>query len=172
MFIKNLKLPESQLEKDFFLLDNFLDKVPIIVNQLVEKIQETNSEVFERMEIKFSIPELFKSQFEFLINAKREFKIQQLTTIREIYSKLTENGLTEDSLNLKMNVLNWFWYKVEKLLPDLLNTKNHSLFEKFIYQLKSILISLSNALGINSDLFEEAFDLLLSFLEMIKNKNI
>lgn len=168
MFIKNLKLPESQLEKDFFLLDNFLDKVPIIVNQLVEKIQQTNSDVFERMEIKFSISELYKSQFKFLINAKREFRIQQLTNVREVYSKLTENGLTEDSLNLKMNVLDWFWYKVKDLFSKLSDKDNHSLFEKFITQLKSTLVSLLSALGINADIFEEALDLLTSFLEIIK----
>src|SRR5690606_18509787 len=100
-------------------------------------IQEINSDVFHRMEIKFSIPELFKRQFEFLRIYREKLKFEKSLNIREIYYKLTENGLTENSLNLKMNVLDWFWYKVKDLFSELLNIDNHSLFEKFITQLKS-----------------------------------
>lgn len=170
MFIKGLQLPESPLEKDFFLLDNFLQELPAVVNQLVERLQEVNSQIFTQMEIKFSISELFKEQFEVLRTYKRNLRLELLTNVKEIYYKLTENGLTENSLNLKMNVLDWFWDRVKDLFSNLENIGNHSLFEKFINQLKSILVSLLSALGINSDIFEEAFDLLSSFLEMVKRK--
>lgn len=169
MFINNLNLPDSQSDKDIFLLDNFLQKLPEVVTQLTRKLSEINSDILNEMKIQFSVPDLFKEQFSFLNEAKRKLTIRKNSSSENLYTKLTENGLTENMLILKMKILDWFWKKTDNLSFSIKNVKNSNLLRQFINLLKSLLCSLLSALGLNSDVYQECFDLLSGILEM-RNK--
>lgn len=169
MFIKNLDLPESQSDKDIFLLDNFLQKLPEVVTQLTEKLNEINSNIFNVMEIQFSVPDLFKEQFSFLNEAKRKLTLRKNSNLEILYTKLTENGLTENMLILKMNFLDWFKEKTDNLFFSVMSVEDTNIIKGYINLLKSLLCSLLSALGLNSDVYQECFDLLSGILEM-RNK--
>lgn len=169
MFIKNLDLPESQSHTDIFLLDNFLQKLPEVVRQLTENLNNINSDILNEMKIQFSVPDLFKEQFSFLNEAKRKLTLRKNSNLENLYAKLTENGLTENMLILKMNFLDWFKEKTDNLFFSVMSVEDSNIIKGFINLLKSVLCSLLSTLGLNSDVYQECFDLLSGILEM-RNK--
>jgi hypothetical protein len=170
MFYQNLELPSNEIERDFFLINNFLKNVPTVVNHLADAFR--NNAQFEIDEIKgfkdFDV--VIKSE----IGKLDAISSQILERLREqsddSYKNLAKVGLTNDTLSAKLQMLDWLWYKIkgENERGTLRNSLNDSFFTQFINMLKSVLKSLFNAFELNSDLFEEALDLLNAFKELAK----
>ncbi len=164
MFYKIDKIPDDEYNKDIFLSSNFLEKCPEVVKSIAYELSMMTLDVTDKMYT--NVEEIMASTFEFLVNSKRDFKIESVTNPKELYKKLSENGLTGESLYAKLKVLDWLWEKAQKLFNDLLGGKFYHLFNALLNQLKSILKSILNAQGFPFDIFEEAFDLLNSFLPL------
>ena len=166
MFYKDENFSQESPKKEFFLLNNFLDKIPLVVDEIAIQLEGMSIEEIDKMKTHFSLSKIMNDTFQLIAQGKRDFKIEQITNPKEIYIKLTINGLTGDTLSAKLSLLDWLWEKAENLFTFLRDGKHITLFYQLINQLKSILSSLLNCLGINTDIYNEAFDLLMSFLEM------
>lgn len=166
MFYEELKFQEESPSKDFYLLNNYLDKIPAVLSGVASGLEEMSIREIDNMRTHFSISQIIDETFRLLAQSRRDFKIEQINTPQELYTKLSLNGLVGETLVAKLSVLDWLWKKAEPLLITLRNGENTSLFYQLMNQLKSILSSLLNCLGINVDIFSEAIDLLMSFIEM------
>jgi hypothetical protein len=164
MFYKTDNMPNDELSKDILLIINFLEKCPLVVKEISTDLTMMTLDVTDKMYL--NLEEIMASTFEFLVNSKRDFKIESVTSPKELYKKLNENGLTGESLYAKLKVLDWLWEKAQKLFNDIRGGKFYHLFNALINQLKSILKSILNAQGFPFDIFDEAFDLLNSFLPL------
>jgi hypothetical protein len=168
MFYKSIKLPEQDIDKDFFLINNFLEKCPEIVKKITMELSMMSIEVTND-EMDLNIEKIIDSTFELLVNSKREFKIESITNPKILYKKIFENGLTSESLIAKLKILDWLWEKSQEFFNDLRGGMYYNLFHALINQIKSLLKSILNALGFPTDIFEEALDLLNSFLPICNN---
>lgn len=166
MFYNIENQPENTLEKDFFLIDNFLKEVPNVVNKIAIEFQDMAQDEIDDMKEFINLKEIIESQFKFLLIANRDFKIEQVANPKELYKKLSDNGLAGESLYAKLQVLDWLWKRAKEKFVTLMSGLNNSLYASLINQIKSILGSILNALGINSDIYDEAMDLLFSFKEL------
>lgn len=170
MFYKELNFQEESPSMEFYLLNNFLDQTPKIVDTIAVNFQEMSYEEVDNMKYKFSLSKIMNETFQLISRIKMDFKIEQVTNTKDVYSKLAENGLVGEFLIAKLSVLDWLWEKAESLFVTLRSGQNTNLFYQLINQLKSILSSLLNCLGFSADIFNEAIDLLMSFIEM-SNQN-
>ncbi len=166
MFYKELNFIEESPSKEFYLLNNFLDKTPTLLSGFASALEEMSIKEIDEMRTHFSISIIIDETFRLIAQSSRDFKIEQINAPKELFTKLALNGLVGESLVAKLSVLDWLWKKAESLLITLRNGKNTNLFYQLLNQLKSILSSLLNCLGINVDIFNEAIDLLMSFIEM------
>ena len=124
MFYKTLSYPQESPQKEFYLLNNFLDKTSIVVDEIATNLMTMTIEEVDKMKTHFSLSDFMKEQFQFLAQAKRDFKIDQVINSKEIYAKLTINGLTGDTLLVKLSALDWLWEKAERLFA-FLTQSNH-----------------------------------------------
>ena len=168
MFYKLESIPEDSLQKDFFLINNFLNKLPDAVKKIAEDFHDIADDDPEIIKVYGNIKDVIVSNFGFLINAERDIKIEEVTNTKEIYTKLANNGLTGDSLYVKLQMLDWLWYKTKDNPETLKSGLNDSFYSALINIIKSILSSILNALGFPSDIFNEALVLLNSYKEMSK----
>ena len=168
MFYKLKNIPDDSLQKDFFLINNFLNELPNAVKKIAEDFHFITQDETENIENYVNIKDVIISNFELIINAKRDFKIEEVTNTKEIYTKLAINGLTGENLYAKLQMLDWLWYKTKDNPETLKSGLNDSFYTALIKLLKSILSSILKASGFPTDIFEEALDLLNSFKEMGK----
>lgn len=167
MFYKIENTPTDAFNRDLYLINNFLKEIPKVVDEVAENLQDMAVDEIDKMNY-FSLPDLINEHFKLLVNAQRQLKVEQVLDSKGIYIKMSDNGLTGESLSAKLQVLDWLWEKAQKLFIDLKEGEFHDLFSSLINQMKSILKSILSVLGIDSDIFEEDFDLLISVLEMCK----
>ena len=166
MFYNLENTPGDSLQKDFFLINNFLNEIPNAVKKLAEDFYFIADN--DDTDLHGLIKDVIISNFGTLIDVKRDFKIEETTHTEEILKKLANNGLTGDSLYAKLQMLDWLWYKTKDHPETLRSGLNDSFYTALINILKSILESILNALGFPSDIFKEALVLLNSFKEMAK----
>ena len=171
MFYNIESLPSNEPEKDFFLLNNFLDNVQVATKEIAGYIDVMSVDETDKLSFSFSLENIIEEHFKLLVNAKREFKIEQVMNPKELFTKLTNNGLVSEVLHVKLMTLDWLWEKFKNNINRLKDGTKSTLFLQLLNQLKSILKSLLNVLGISSDIFEEDFDLLMSMLEMCNQNN-
>jgi hypothetical protein len=165
MFYKNLELPNNDFEKDVFLLRNFLDKTPTLLDTIAYEFKQMTAEVFLDVH-SLDIQRIVNSTFEKLRIARVDLGIDAVLDDKLTIEKLTNNGLTGESLYAKLISLDWLWEKAQKLFLNLRDGLNLDIFQTLLNQIKSILRSLLLALGIDSDIYDECIDLLLSFSVM------
>ena len=170
MFYKIDNIPDDEYNIDIYLSSNFLEKCPEVVKSIAYELSLMTVEVTDKMNIQ--IEEMMEKTFELLVISRRDFKLESVTNPKDLHKKLSENGLTGESLYAKLKVLDWLWEKALKLFTEftLRGGKFYHLFNALINQLKSILKSILNALGFPTDIFEEALDLLSSFLPLCDTK--
>lgn len=169
MFYQNLELPSNEVERDFFLINNFLKNVPIVVNHLVDAFRDIAQIEIDEIKGFKNFNEVIKSE----IGKLDAISGQILERIRvqsdESYKNLEKVGLTRNTLSAKLQMLDWLWYKMKDFVDTLKWSWNDSFFTQFINMVKSVITSLFNAFGLDSDLFEEALDLLNAFKEIAKD---
>jgi hypothetical protein len=170
MFYKKISFEEESPSKEFYLLNNYLDKLPFVLNEITSRIDDMSIEEIDNMRTRFSISKIINETFQLLAQTRRDFKIEQINVPKELYTKLAHNGLVGDALVAKLSAVDWLWEKALSLWDTLRNGENTTLFYQLFNQLKSILSSLLNCLGFSADIFNEAIDLLMSFIEM-SNQN-
>jgi hypothetical protein len=168
MFYNLENTPENSLEKDFFLINNFLKETPKVVSEIADMFQNNAFDETDNISGYVNIKDVIITNFGFIINDIRDFKIEQVTNTKEIYTKLTDNGLTNDSLYAKLQMLDWLWFKTKDHPETLRSGLNDSFYTALIKLLKSILLSILKAIGLPFDIYEEALELLNSFKEMGK----
>jgi Zn-dependent oligopeptidase len=161
MFYKNLDLPSSNPEVEFYLIRNFLNVTPEFLKSIAERLREMTFDLTDYSYL--DLEKIVSETFERLTLAKREFSIEVITSAKELFRKLEEHGLTGEFLIAKLKTLDWLWEKAQNLFESLMSGLNVSLFNALLNQISSILSSLMSALGLNSDVFKECIDLMLSF---------
>ena len=171
MFYKTEGLPEEIINKDFFLLNNFIDNTQVVTKAITIEFQDMCQEVIDSMKYQFSLKDIIEEQFNSLSIAKRDFRIEQALNLKELYRKLAENGLTSDSLYAKLQILDWFWEKCKINFYELRGGLSQNLFNSFLTLLSDVLESILNALGFKVDIFKESLSLLKSLIEMCNTKN-
>ena len=175
MFYTDLIKPGSSPEVEFFLINNFIEKIPLVVNKITINIQEMCQGEFEKKKYDIDLKKFIEDDFKLLLVAKRDLKIEQVANTETFFKKLSENGLTGESLFTKLKVLDWFWEKAKNNFYELRGGNNengnfYNIFFSLLNQMKSILKSILNLLNISSDIFDEIFDLLISLLEMCNTR--
>lgn len=168
MFYPIDNIPEDELAKNFFLLKNFLEKTPVVIEELAVKFEENAYDVTDELPYYVNVKEVIISTFEQLQSAQLDFKLEITLNPKELTERLSANGLTKDSLIAKLQMLDWLWQTAKDKIYDLRNNLNDSLFTALIRQLKSILKSLLESLGFSDDIYDEALELLNSFKELGK----
>lgn len=173
MFYDIENRPSENPQKEYFLLNNFLDKIGGVTAEITEMVMLMSVEVTDELKNwnNFSVKDIMDEHFKTLINAKRDFGIEQVINSKELYTKLSNNGLVGEILDVKLVTLDWLWEKVKENYNSLRDGTKSGLFNQIFNQLKSLLTSLLKALGLPTDIFEENFDLLISLLEMAKQEN-
>jgi hypothetical protein len=164
MFYKNIELPNNTLDRDAFLLLNFLKQTPAVLKKLAEDFFDMNTDFHDKENV--NIIEIVEKTFDQLKSAQRDFKIDVILTTKATFEKLEQNGLTGKSLAAKLKVLDWLWEKCKSIIINIRSGLNLDIVQTLLNHIKSILKSLLMALGISSDIYEECVDLLLSFSVM------
>lgn len=76
MFYNIESLPSNEPEKDFFLLNNFLDNVQVATKEIAGYIDVMSVDETDKLSFSFSLENIIEEHFKLLVNAKREFKIE------------------------------------------------------------------------------------------------
>jgi hypothetical protein len=168
MFYNKENLPADQTEKVYFLITNFLDEAEKITNLIAEKFSDMTHEILDDFDL--NLKQIISRTFVTLPQVRRDFVIESVNQSDVLFKKLTDNGLVGDSLNCKLIALDWLWNKARNFFLDLMDGKYNYLFWILLNQLKSILGSILKSLGISTDIYDEAYDLLMSFSIMSNNK--
>ena len=175
MFYDNVKnLGESSLKDDFVLLENFLTKLPEVIDEVGNDLKDIciyefdNSSFMSRSV--YDTPSIINDHFKQLITHKRELKNEIVLDSKSLYKKLEEHGLTGDSLHVKLSFLDWLWNKAKDNIIAVRQALNNGLVQSLINSCQSILGSFLKALGFDPDIFDEDFNLLHVMVEMGNNK--
>ncbi len=175
MFYDEVKnLAGSGFNDDFVLLENFLTKLPEVVDEIGYELRDICNDVFSNSGYMtrsvYETPSIINEHFKQLIAPKRELKNESILDPKSLYRKLDEHGLTGDSLHIKLSFLDWLKKAVKDNITAIRKALNNGLVQSLINSLQSILGSLLKALGFNPDIFDEDFNLLLIMVEMGNNK--
>jgi len=168
MFSQIDDLPSDEVERDLFLVTNFLNNVSIVTINIAKEFQDMTFDIQQLSDLSLTnvVSETFKKLSPVIIDLEREFLKNKL----EFFKKFNDNGLTGESLNCKLIALDWLWLKAKDLFMNLKSGEYIGLFRALINQLKSLLKSILSSFGYSNDIFDEIFDLLISFSEMCNNE--
>ena len=176
MFYNDIKLNyDSDMNQEFQFINNFFDKLPVVVENLTKQLFENSFEIFEENNFYYNdynskIKEIVNEQLKLIINAKRLFSLETRFHSENVIKKLDDNGLVGDSLRMKLQLLDFLWFKIKDLLMDLRGGLHFNIVNAFIDLLKAILNSVLNAIGFNQDIFNEAFSVVNALVALSNNE--
>ncbi len=169
MFYRDIELPQSEMERSFKLIENFLQKLPEVLKELeneTEKDGSEKSDFFDLNSISDYYKTIFNDSFEDIFSVRRQLRIEIITNPEKLFRQLEQVGLVGEIATAKFKLLDWWYYKVRDYTKS---DKLNGAIEPLIDLLKSILKSICSGLGYKwSDVFDEGFDLIKALRKAIE----
>ncbi len=169
MFYQIDNTPPNQIDRDLFLVSNFLNKISVVTYNIAKEFHDLTIEIPHLYDLNISevVDLTFKKNLSpILTYIELEFSHKKANN----HQKLVNNELTGENLKLKLTSLDAIFIKGHDLFVNLMNGESSSfdLFRVLTDQLKSLLKSILSCFGFCHIIFDEVFDLLSSFSEMYK----
>jgi hypothetical protein len=169
MFYQIDNTPPNQMDRDLFLVSNFLNKISVVTYNIAKEFHDLTIEIPQLYDLNISevVDLTFKKNLSpILTYIELEFSHKKANN----HQKLVNNELTGENLKLKLTSLDALFIKGQDSFVNLMNGESSSfdLFRTLTDQLKSFLKSILSCFGFCHIIFDEVFDLLTSFSEMYK----